>query len=160
MSENPKKYLELETKYSATLDQLNEFKLIVRKSKLMTKFFYCEGPDSYYTKKGTSSFKRFRKTVHPDQFYKEITTKVKPEGAKSNISRVEKNLRVDGNTDELIVSMILDDGYEFDFTIWKNCHIYSNDHVTLVFYFFLIILDHERSSTSYMCLYCFIAILP
>jgi len=132
--ETAKKYEEFETKYSVDASLETRFKMHVSTQCGMTKFFYCEGPDEYFTLRGTNKFKRFRHATFPENLKKEVTTKRKPDGAKTNISRVEKNLVVTQNDDKLIRETIIDDGYEFDFTIWKSCHIYSNHEVTLVFY--------------------------
>jgi hypothetical protein len=82
-----------------------------------------------------SRFKRFRHASYPKEgTRKEITTKIKPDGAKNNINRTEKNLRVTDNDDVLIRETIMDDGFLFDFSIWKTCHIYKFSDATLVFY--------------------------
>jgi len=129
-----KKYEEFETKYSSEANLETRFKHHVMATCEVKDFLYCEGPDEYFTKPGTNRFKRFRHATFPKGLRKEVTTKVKPDGAKTNISRVEKNLRVTDNDDQLIRETILDDGFEHDFTIWKSCHIYYVPEGTLVYY--------------------------
>jgi|WetSurMetagenome_2_1015567.scaffolds.fasta_scaffold99387_2 hypothetical protein len=124
-------FIEYESKYHATLEQLFPFKRIAE-TLTGKPANYVIGPDSYYIKPGTDNFKRFRKGLLGDK-RKEITTKVKT-GTHNNIHRIEKNLRVDGNSDEVITSMIEDDGYEFNFKITKYCFIYEAEDAILVFY--------------------------
>lgn len=127
------KYTEYECKYNTDMKDLNLFKMLVEKQcGPMT--LYCEGPDTYYSKPGTDDFKRFRHASYPKGLRKEITTKVKPDGAKNNNKRIEKNLDVTNNQNDLIVQTIMDDGYEFNFEIVKFCHIYKLEDATLVFY--------------------------
>jgi len=144
-----KKYEEFETKYSVEASLETQFKRHVSQNCGMTSFFYCEGSDEYYTRRGTNRFKRFRHASFPLGLKKEVTTKIKPDGAKNNLSRVEKNLIVTDNENELIRSTIMDDGYEPDFTIWKSCHIYSNAEVTLVFYCVVDITPETKFNEEY-----------
>jgi len=127
------KYTELEVKFNADVKDLNDFKSIVE-TQCGPLTLYCEGPDEYFLKPGTDSFKRFRHATYPANCGKQVTTKVKPEGAKNNINRIEKNLDVSNNEDELIRETIKDDGYIYNFTIVKYCHIYKVSDATLVFY--------------------------
>jgi hypothetical protein len=134
-SENPnKKYVEFETKYTSEASLETRFKHHVMNTCEVKDFLYCEGPDEYFTNVKTKRFKRFRHATFPKGLRKEVTTKVKPEGAKTSISRTEKNLRVTDNDDQLIRETILDDGFEHDFTIWKSCHIYMVPEGTIVYY--------------------------
>lgn len=128
-------YTEFEVKYRVSGDIETKFKRLVSSLGSMTRFLYVEGQDHYYVRPNTDDFKRYRKADwEPISGRAEITTKKKPEGAKNNINRIEKNLRVDGNDPELVKQTIMDDGYEYNFSIWKSCHIYSNEEATLVFY--------------------------
>lgn len=132
--QNIPEYTEFETKYRANPVDLIKFKRIVEE-KFGAMTLYCEGPDEYFTLPDKSRFKRFRHATYPtDINRKEVTTKIKPDGAKNNNIRKEVNLRVTENSDELIRETIMDDGFEYDFTIWKSCHIYTLSDATLVFY--------------------------
>jgi hypothetical protein len=123
-------YKELESKYYASLDQLILFKRIA--SKISKSFVYIEGPDTYFVKPGTDNFKRYRKATYGDT-RAEITTKLKTKSG-NNLHRIEKNLRVDNNESSLVISTIEDDGYKYNFTIIKYCHIYFTEDANLVFY--------------------------
>lgn len=80
-------------------------------------------------------FLRFRRPSHGlDGNRQELTTKYKQDGAKNNIQREEKNLRVDNTGAETVKQFIKDFGYKLNFSIWKTCHIYNFDDATLVFY--------------------------
>jgi adenylate cyclase class IV len=127
------KFTEFELKYRTEVNKIIKFqRLVEEKYGPMTLF--CSGPDDYYTHASTKKFKRFRHATYPPGCKKEITTKTKPDGAKNNISRIEKNLDVSRNDDELIRHTIQDDGYVYDFSIWKMCTIYKLNDVTLVWY--------------------------
>lgn len=128
-------YTEFEVKYRVEGSLETRFKQHINSLNVMTNFVYVEGSDYYYIKPKSEDFKRYRKADwEPASGRAEITTKKKPEGAKNNINRIEKNLRVDGNDPELVKQTIMDDGYEFNFAIWKSCHIYFNEEATIVFY--------------------------
>lgn len=80
-------------------------------------------------------FLRYRRPSHGlDGNRQELTTKYKQDGAKNNIQREEKNLRVDNTEVDTIKSFVTDLGYKLNFSIWKTCHIYNFDDATLVFY--------------------------
>ena len=127
-------YTELETKYSANLEDLIKFKFLIKENCQINRTLIVEGPDEYFVKPNTDDFKRFRHAEYPADCGKEITTKKKREGSIYNINRDEKNLDVSSNDDKLIRKVIEDDGYEYNFTVWKTCHIYEMDDATLVFY--------------------------
>lgn len=131
-NENLPQLTEFETKYRVDGDKVYEFKKLVEYLNDNYKFVYAQGPDRYYTKKD-GSFMRFRK-AETDK-YAEITMKAKPEGAKHNIKRKEVNWKVDYNLDVHEIDhgaeML---GYDFNFEIWKMCHIYKFKDATLVFY--------------------------
>tara|TARA_R100000951_G_scaffold101420_1_gene92911 strand:- start:10404 stop:11042 length:639 start_codon:yes stop_codon:yes gene_type:complete len=131
--EQLKVHTEFETKYRLDGDKVFEFKEIVESLDESYDFLYIQGPDWYYTKPD-GSFLRYRKAENDKSKRAELTMKTKPEGASSNIMRKEVNLRVDKNnfgTVEAFASML---GYQFNFKIWKMCHIYNFKDATLVFY--------------------------
>lgn len=123
-------FTEFETKYSVEQEKILLFKSIM--SQLGSyRFHYVEGPDYYYTN-DEGSFIRFR-NAHTEK-RAEVTFKHKPIGAKTNIVRKEINWRVDGNNPDLIKAGIEMLGYNFNFSIWKSCHIYKFKDATVVFY--------------------------
>lgn len=80
-------------------------------------------------------FMRYRRPSHGlDGDRKELTTKYKQDGAKNNIQREEKNIRVDKTEEDTIKAFVKDLGYKENFSIWKTCHIYNFADATLVFY--------------------------
>ena len=124
------KFCEFETKYRVDGDLIYKFKEII--SELDYKnFVYAEGPDFYFTKKD-GSFLRYRKAVTEKR--SEVTIKEKPTGAKNNIKRKEVNWRVDFNSKEAIEAGAEMMGFQFNFSIYKQCHIYNFKDYTLVFY--------------------------
>jgi adenylate cyclase class IV len=126
-------HTEFETKYRLDGDKVFEFKEIVETIDEPYDFVYVQGPDWYYTKPD-GSFLRYRKAENDKSNRAELTMKAKPEGTSSNILRKEVNLRVDKNkfgTVEEFAKML---GYDFNFKIWKMCHIYRFKDATLVFY--------------------------
>jgi adenylate cyclase class IV len=127
------KHTEFETKYRLDGDRVYDFKEIVETIDEPYDFIYVQGPDWYYTKPD-GSFLRYRKAENDKSGRAELTMKAKPEGAGNNIVRKEVNLRVDKNkfgTVEEFAKML---GYDFNFRIWKMCHIYKFKDATLVFY--------------------------
>lgn len=124
---------EFETKYRVEPHFLTFFKDTVGKLPNLHKFIYVEGPDEYYVK--DDKFMRYRRpSFGLDNNRSEVTMKTKPEGAKNNIKRREWNWRVDNTPEHTIREGIKDLGFEFNFSIWKSCHIYNFDDATLVFY--------------------------
>lgn len=80
-------------------------------------------------------FMRYRRPSHGlDNNRQELTTKYKQDGAKNNVQREEKNIRVDNTEESTVKSFVKDIGYKLNFSIWKTCHIYNFDDATLVFY--------------------------
>jgi len=133
MMENLLKHTEFETKYRLDADKVYEFKEIVETLTDPYDFIYVQGPDWYYTKPD-GSFLRYRKAENDKTKRAELTMKTRPEGSSNNIVRKEVNLRVDRNnfgTVEAFAEML---GYNFNFKIWKMCHIYNFKDATLVFY--------------------------
>jgi hypothetical protein len=132
-NENLKIFCEFETKYRLDGDKVFEFKEIVESIDESYDFLYIQGPDWYYTKPD-GSFLRYRKAENDKTGRSELTIKTKPDNAFNNIVREEVNLRVDKNkfgTVEAFATML---GYQFNFKIWKMCHIYRFKDATLVFY--------------------------
>jgi adenylate cyclase class IV len=127
------KFTEFETKYRLDGDRVYEFKQIVETLGESYDFLYVQGPDFYYTKED-GSFLRYRKAENDKSGRAELTMKSKPDGASHNILRKEVNLRVDKNKFSTIEEFATMLGYEFNFRIWKMCHIYKFKDATLVFY--------------------------
>jgi adenylate cyclase class IV len=127
------KHTEFETKYRLEGDKVFEFKQLVESIGEPYDFIYVQGPDWYYTKPD-GSFLRYRRAENDKSNRAELTMKTKPDGAGHNVIRKEINLRVDKNkfcTVEEFAKML---GYDFNFKIWKMCHIYNFKDATLVFY--------------------------
>lgn len=139
---------EFETKYNATLDQLYAFKRTVEGQKPI-EFLYVQGFDHFFIKEG-SPFLRLRISDFKQpsgQPYIQLTSKEKPDGAKSNILRKEINLQLDINNTVDIFGMIDMIGYKFSFAIWKACHIYILEDATLVYY---TVLGDNKPMTSFI----------
>lgn len=135
-AEEPKiaRFTEFETKYSSDIANLSNFKSIVEELPGLVEFIYAEGPDTYMTK-ADGSFGRYRAAKYPqDTKYAQWTLKLKPVGAKNNISRLEYNWRVDGTPVQEILDGAVAMGFTFNFKITKQCHIYRFADATLVFY--------------------------
>ena len=131
--ENLPKYTEFETKYRVDGDQIYAFKQIIENMDESNDFLYVQGPDHYFVR-DDSRFARYRKAEGDKSGRAEVTFKMKPAGAKNNINRREYNWRVDKTPFTEIAEGLEDQGYKFNFKIWKMCHIYKFKEVTLVFY--------------------------
>ena len=128
------RFTEFETKYSSDISNLPIFKSIVETLPGLIEFTYAEGPDTYMTK-SDGSFGRYRKAKYPHgTSYAQWTLKLKPLGAKNNISRLEYNWRVDSTPSQEILDGAVAMGFNFNFKINKSCHIYRFPECTLVFY--------------------------
>lgn len=128
------RFTEFETKYSTEIEYLSGFKAIVENLPGLIDFTYVEGPDTYMTKTD-GSFGRYRAAKYPHgTTYAQWTLKLKPVGAKNNISRLEYNWRVDGTPAQEILDGAVAMGFTFNFKINKACHIYKFPECTLVFY--------------------------
>lgn len=130
-------YIEFESKYSVDPGLMIDFKKLVDKVPNIQRFLYVEGEDEYYVHPSTSEvdFARYRRPSHGlDNNRSEVTYKSKPEGAKNNIIRTEINWRVDETPAEAIREGLKKQGYVFNFSIFKACHVYNLEDVTLVFY--------------------------
>lgn len=128
---------EFECKYRVKDHDLVTFKKIIATLPDPKRFLYVEGPDQYFTHPNfdESSFGRYRKpSFGLDGGRSEWTVKLKPKGAKNNKKRVEINWRVDGTPEEDIVRGAEVQGFAFNFSIVKNCHIMFFEDATLVFY--------------------------
>jgi adenylate cyclase class IV len=139
MSEETKlsEFIEWETKYRVEAHLLVVFKKIVSELPDIKRFLYVEGPDHYFTHPNfdENSFGRYRKpSFGLDGGRSEWTVKVKPKGAKNNIQRTEVNWRVDKTKEEDIFKMLELQGYKFNFSIVKNCHVMFFDDANVVFY--------------------------
>lgn len=145
------KLTEFETKYRVEPHLLTEFKAIVGPiaESQSGKFIYVEGPDYYFTNGKGDSFIRYRRPSHGlDNGRSEMTVKIKPDGAKSNIKRQEVNLRVDVTPEDAVREFISIMGYKPNFSIWKGCHIYNLEDATLVFYSVFDTTDGKPSKTD------------
>lgn len=127
-----KKFTEFETKYKIDTDRQYEFKDLVEKIQDLKDFCYVEGPDVYWTK-GKENFQRFRRAAHDKNGKAWLTNKFKSSEANNNI-RLEHNIRVDKTPDQEIASYVESLGFKYNFTIYKNCHIYRFADATLVYY--------------------------
>lgn len=125
-------HIEFETKYRVEESLLLPFKELVESLEGIKKFIYVQGTDEYYTSElGLARYRReeFSKTGRA-----EVTFKDKPVGASSNIIRKEVNWRVDHTKPKDIKAGLEMRGYKFNFKIWKACHVYNFEEVTLVCY--------------------------
>ena len=125
-------HTEFESKYRVDGDKIYEFKKIVENLDGYN-FLYIQGPDYYFTKED-GSFLRYRKAENDNKNRAEVTMKEKPEDAKNNIIRKEVNWRVDKTPYNTIKAGALMQGYDYNFRIWKMCHIYNFKDATVVFY--------------------------
>jgi adenylate cyclase class IV len=127
------KFIEFESKYRVDGDRIYLFKEIVEALPDQSSFLYIQGPD-YYFVRDDERFARYRKADNDKSGRAEVTFKLKPVGAKSNIQRKEYNWRVDKTPYQEIAEGLEDQGYKFNFKITKFCHIYKFEEATLVFY--------------------------
>ncbi len=126
-------HVEFETKYEVDSDLLFQFKSMV-KDLQPNKFIYVEGPDTFFTAPGRDDvFARFRRATYGDGKRAEFTIKQKEQN-NSNVIRTEINWRVDNTPKEDIIKGAELMGFEFNNEIFKTCHIYNLDDVTLVYY--------------------------
>lgn len=131
--ENLPQYTEFETKYRVDGDQIYVFKQIVENLNEPYDFLYIQGSDHYFVR-DDERFARYRKAENDKTSRAEVTFKLKPVGAKNNIQRKEYNWRVDKTPFTEITEGLEDQGYKFNFKIWKMAHIYKFKEATLVFY--------------------------
>lgn len=128
---------EFETKYRTDAGNLVKFKDIADAIPGLKKFLYVQGPDCYYIKPNASEedvdFARYRKAEHTNDggtlTFKQKTNK------KNSVIRNEDNLDLAKHMTKAQINAVVKRlGYEFDFKIWKMCHIYEYSDATLVFY--------------------------
>ena len=125
-------HTELETKYKVELEVQNKFKMLCSTHPDLVEFKYAEGTDDYYTK--GNDFYRFRVQDWSKDGKTEITKKIQ-NNPKNNLSRLEYNIGLLPSTKkETVVRAIEHDGYSYNFTIWKQSHIYKMSDATLVHY--------------------------
>ncbi len=131
MSENH--FREVEFKYDGDKIDLIKFKSFVKNLK-PTSFLYVESKDIYFSKSETE-FLRYRMPPGNGDQRAELTFK-KKSGVTNNVSRIEVNLRVDNNSEELVKAFCEGLQYVKNFEIIKFCHIYrwDSDGTTVVFY--------------------------
>lgn len=139
------RFTEFETKYKIDGSKLFEFKAIADKLEGLESFIYVEGPDTYWTK--GEDFFRYRKATHDITGKAWLTMKKKPEGASNNKKRKETNWRVDETPFAEIEEGIKLLGFEYNFKIYKICHIYKFQDATLVFY---TVKDEKEDMTHFI----------
>lgn len=125
-------HIEFETKYRVDGSLLYPFKELVETLPGIKSFLYVQGPDEYFI--STEGLARYRREEFSKSGRAEITFKDKPNGAANNIIRKEVNWRVDHTKPKDIREGLKMRGYTFNFKVWKYCHIYKAEDVTLVFY--------------------------
>jgi adenylate cyclase class IV len=145
---NVEKHTEFETKYRVDASVMMRFKRIM--AQYQAEFRYVEGPDDYFVKPDTNSFKRYRHATYPKDAKKEITTKIKPEGAKHNIQRRELNLDVTFADPEVVKATIEDDGFAYNFTVFKSCHIFDTEDASVTFYSVVDITPGEKHDEEHL----------
>lgn len=147
MSDNLQKLTEFESKYRVEAHLLIDFKRIVSGLPDVERFLYVEGEDEYWTKE--TKFLRYRRpSFGLDNNRSEVTMKTKPTGAKNNIIRREWNWRVDNTPPDTIREGFKDLEFDFNFSIFKSCHIYNLPDATLVFYTVYGTTDGKPSKTD------------
>jgi hypothetical protein len=124
------KFTEVETKYHADNMHLKDFKKFA-KSLNPIKYIEASGFDYYFTK--NKSFTRYRAgDLH------ELTKKRQTDKA-NNYIRTEINMRIvpedtEEKTLEKVTAFVAEDGYKFNFSIFKSCFIYFYPSFDLVYY--------------------------
>lgn len=125
-------FVEFETKYRIEDPaKLWDFKHLVENQLGRKDFLYVQSDDCYYVK--GEDFIRYRFSDNKKDKRSELTIKRKT-GDKNNIIREEVNLRVDNNSFDTVERFISLQGFEINFRINKQCHIYHGSDCTLVFY--------------------------
>lgn len=150
MNEDDKKldHIEFESKYRVEPNILIPFGILVENLPTFREFIYATGPDFYFVNDG--QFIRYRKESHKGvESRAELTMKIKPKGAKNNIIREEFNVRVDGTPKDAIIKFVTALGFNHNFTILKNCHIYKMTDATLVYYSVVDVTDGIPKNESY-----------
>jgi adenylate cyclase class IV len=125
-------FVEFESKYKIDDPKvLWDFKHLVETELGRKDFLYVQSDDCYYVK--GDDFIRYRFSDNKKDKRAELTIKRKT-NEKNNIIREEVNLRVDGNSFDTVERFVKLQGFEFNFRINKQCHIYYGTDCTLVFY--------------------------
>lgn len=124
------KFKEIETKYFADNINLKDFKKFA-KSLNPIKYIEASGFDYYFTK--NNAFTRYRAGELHELTKKEQTT------SKNNYIRTEINMRIvpettEEKTLEKVTEFVAQDGYKFNFSIFKSCFIYYYTSFDLVYY--------------------------
>jgi hypothetical protein len=127
------KFTEMETKYKVDGGKIYQFKEIIQNIGKEFEFLYIEGSDFYFTRHG-NSFLRYRKSPMEKSGKAELTLKQKSVGSSNNRIRKEVNLGIGKNSYETVKEFATMIGFEFNFEIYKMCHIYFFDDGNLVFY--------------------------
>lgn len=142
-------FCEFETKYEVDGSHEQKFKeIMMGLTETLGKyeFIYAEGPDVYYSdKKEENYFGRYRKAINQKASW--WTLKRKPRDAKNNIKRKEVNWRVDNTPAEVIHEGALMQGFEYNFGIWKVCHIYKFKEACFVFY--RVVPDYNKEQVDH-----------
>lgn len=124
-------FVEFETKYRIEDTKiLWDFKHLVETQLGRKAFIYVQSDDIYYVK-SADEFIRYRFSESDKRA--ELTIKRKT-GTGNNIIREETNVRVDDNDFATVENFVKNLGFNFNFRINKQCHIYHGDDATLVFY--------------------------
>jgi hypothetical protein len=120
------KFSEFETKYEVEEAHLETFNTILQESTRHFEVHHVHGSDEFYTKGNT--WKRFRIS----EGNQELTTKRLIDGSITH--RIETNLNVT-LTDEDVVRKDLElDGYNYDFSLFKESIIYNFADACVCFY--------------------------
>jgi adenylate cyclase class IV len=136
------KWQEVEVKFRLDEGKLNDWKQLVTSLKeedgfKFKEFIYVDSDDIYFTRPVSTNieyeFVRYRFADDKKNKRAELTTKRKLKDG-NNIFRMEKNLRVDNNSKELVTGFVEDLGFEFNFRITKYVQIYVFEDATLPFY--------------------------
>lgn len=130
-SEDIKKFLEVEFKYSADSISLTEFSKFC-KNRLPKKEEIVSGFDYFYANpKVPDAFCRHRQSSETNQ----LTFKRKTQD-KNNFVRTEDNMDLMPFMTQAQVQTLCANlgGYLYDYTIFKNCFIFTYERYTLVYY--------------------------
>ena len=121
---------EIEFKYKASSLTLSEFKFFCV-SRKPDKFQIISGYDHFYSNTSTTdSFYRHRVNTNENQ----LTFKRKTDSS-NNFIREEHNIDLPLSvSEEKIKDLCNITGYQYNFSIFKNCFIYNYSYYTLVFY--------------------------
>lgn len=121
---------EIEFKYDASKVELQDFNAFCTNRRPL-KFIIISGYDHFYAKADDpKSFYRHRVNTNENQLT--FKRKTSPD---NNYVRVEHNIDLPLSvTEEKIGDLCAISGYEYNFSLFKNCFIYNFDYYTLVYY--------------------------